>query len=448
MELYLHNTLTKERELFEPKDPNRVTFYTCGVTVYDSCHLGHARAYVVFDTIRRSLEHAGYGVHYIQNFTDIDDKIINRANEKGISVDALTEQYIGEYFEDMDKLNIKRADQYPKATEYIDSIIKVISGLIEKGHAYEVDGDVYFEVATYADYGKLSKKVLDDLEAGNRVDVDTRKRHAFDFALWKKAKSGEPDWDSPWSKGRPGWHIECSAMVLDVLGQSIDIHAGGEDLVFPHHENEIAQSECYSGCQPFAKYWLHNGFLTINDEKMSKSEGNFFTLRETLEKIDGDSLRFYLLRVHYRTHLNFTFDGLEESKVSLEKLKECISNNPEFMADDQFAPFENRFKLAVANDFNFAEAIGVCFELRSECNRLGSGGPQLLDLLQQLGVLLNFDPFAVEDLDSIIQDLVDQRQEARANRDFAKADEIRDTLLNDHGIVLEDTPVGVRWKRS
>lgn len=451
MSITLFNTLSKKKEDFSTHTPGKVTFYTCGVTVYDLCHVGHARAYVVFDSIRRTLEYFGYDVTYIQNFTDIDDKIIKRAAEKGVSFDQLTAQYIDSYFEDMDRLHIQRATSYPRATDYIGSIIKVISGLIENGHAYEQNGDVYFEVSTFADYGQLSKKVLDELDAGNRVDVNEQKKSPFDFVLWKTAKPGEPSWDSPWGAGRPGWHIECSAMAMDTLGNSIDIHAGGEDLIFPHHENEIAQSECYSGCKPFAKYWLHNGFVTINDAKMSKSADNFFTLRDILNRYDGDVIRFYLLRVHYRTHLNFSFEGLDESKAALEKIKDCIRRQYDeavFSKSSKVsAPFFTRFDHAVSNDFNFAEAIGVIFELSREVNRVGEGAADILTLCRRLGILLDFDPSATVSLDDVIQSLVDERQVARASKNFARADEIRDQLLHDHQIVLEDTPDGVRWKR-
>ncbi|NBV42779.1 cysteine--tRNA ligase, partial [bacterium] len=301
MDIWIYDTLEAKKKKFEPLNGSVVTFYACGVTVYDYCHIGHARVYVTTDCIRRVLAYAGYSVRYIQNFTDIDDKIINRANEAGVTVDQLTARYIDAYFEDMDRLGIQRADAYPRATEYVKQMLDLIQRLLDAGNAYQIpSGDVVFSVGTFSNYGKLSKKKLDDLEAGARVDIDSEKRHPGDFVLWKSAKPGEPAWDSPWGKGRPGWHIECSAMAMDELGPTIDIHAGGEDLVFPHHENEICQSECVTG-KPFVRYWVHNGFVTIRDEKMSKSLGNFKTLRDVLAEYDGDVVRFFLLKVHYRS---------------------------------------------------------------------------------------------------------------------------------------------------
>ncbi|MCP4050535.1 MAG: cysteine--tRNA ligase [bacterium] len=447
----IHNTLTNKKEEFVPVINGQVSFYVCGVTVYDYCHIGHARAYVVFDYIRRYLEYQGYKVRYTQNFTDIDDKIIARANERGVSIQELTREYISAYFEDMDKLYIKRADSYPKATEYINEMQDIIKSLIKNNYAYIIDEEVFFSVEKSSDYGKLSKKVLDDLVAGSRVEVSDKKRNPFDFILWKKAKAGEPGWDSPWGNGRPGWHIECSAMVNKELGDTIDIHAGGEDLVFPHHENEIAQSESYTG-KPFANYWIHNGFVNIRNEKMAKSKKNFFTIRKVLEKYNGETIRFFLMRVHYRTPLNFSFEGIDESAQALERLYNTIKlhKNVKQNSDntsEELKVFNDKFVKAMDDDFNSAEATGVLFELNKYINKTGYG----VDLLLKLGKILGL--FNIEqDSDAVlteeIQSLLDERMIAKKERNYEKADLIRERLFNEHSIIIEDTIEGVRWKRK
>jgi cysteinyl-tRNA synthetase len=446
--LRVYNTLTKKKELFSPQRDNEVSFYVCGVTVYDVCHIGHARAYVVFDTMRRYLEEVGYDVKYVQNFTDIDDKIIVRAEEQGLNYKEIADKYTASYFEDMDRLHIKRATVYPRATHFIKEMIVIIEGLIEKGHAYESDGEVCFSVETFDAYGALSKKVLEDLASGIRVNVSQNKRNPLDFVLWKRAKEGEPSWDSPWGKGRPGWHIECSAMSLSELSETIDIHGGGEDLVFPHHENEIAQSECFTG-KPFVKYWLHNGFVTIKNEKMSKSKQNFYSLRDVLSEFSGDVIRFYLLKVHYRSPLHFSFEGLKESAQALSRLTNTVTThlgNDTGSNNSELKSLESRFFKSLDDDFNFAEAIGVLFDLSKWVNTHKDGVDTLLRLGRVLG-LFNTLKTDEEPLDEKIDKLVSIRNEARNSRDFKKADEIRDVLKNEYGIVLEDTKEGVKWKK-
>ena len=450
MSIKLYNTLSQKKEVFTPIKENEVSFYVCGVTVYDYCHIGHARAYVAFDGIRRYLEHKGYKVNYIQNFTDIDDKIINRSNEINCDFNELTEKFIAAYFNDMDQLNIKRATQYPKATEHIDEIIKMIKVLIDKNHAYEIEGDIYFAVDTYKDYGKLSKKVLEDLVSGIRVDISDKKKNPLDFALWKKAKENEPSWDSPWGKGRPGWHIECSAMSTTCLADTIDIHGGGADLIFPHHENEICQSECATNKQ-FAKYWIHNGFVNIKNEKMSKSKKNFLTVNDILNSYNGEVLRFYLQKMHYRQPLNFSFEGLDEAKQALGKLHNTIKNplNKNEIQQVNEAPFQelkNKFLAAMDDDFNTAEAIGVLFELNKLVNITHSG----TFVLEECGKILGLF-FELEQQESISQEiemLIEKRNDAKKNKDYSLADEIRTTLLNEHNIILEDTAQGVNWKKK
>lgn len=452
-ELRLYNTMTHKKEAFHPLSEKEVLFYVCGVTVYDLCHIGHARAYVVFDILRRYLTYSGYTVRYIQNFTDIDDKILKRAAELGLDYSALAQQFIDAYFEDMDRLAIARADLYPRATQYIKPMLHIIQGLIDKGAAYVVSGDVFFSVETFAPYGKLSKKILEDLEAGIRVEVNSAKRKPLDFVLWKSAKPGEPSWDSPWGLGRPGWHIECSAMAMTELGETIDIHGGGEDLVFPHHENEIAQSESFCG-KPFARYWIHNGFVTIKNEKMSKSLKNFYTIREILEQFDGEDLRFFLARVHYRTPLNFSFEGLKESQQALARLYQClrehgVTEKPAASPELQqtLVDLKERFLHAMDDDVNSAEAIGVLFDLNRFVNSHGVGGNVLFELGRVLGLFQR--PIQQEEiLSPEAEALFAARKQARLARDFKKSDELRDELLNQHGIIVEDTPQGVRWKRA
>jgi cysteinyl-tRNA synthetase len=451
MSLQVYNTLSKQKELFKSINKKQVNFYVCGVTVYDFCHIGHARAYVVFDTIRRYLEYSGYKVNYIQNFTDIDDKIIMRANELGIDYKVLTKNNIDAYFEDMGKLNIIKATKYPLATEYISQMQKMVESLIAKGYAYVDDGDVWFSVDKFNDYGKLSKKVISELQAGQRVEVNEKKKNPFDFVLWKKAKIGEPSWDSPWGFGRPGWHLECSVMALTELGDTIDIHGGGEDLIFPHHENEIAQSESYTG-KKFVNYWLHNGFVNINEEKMSKSKKNFFTIREILKKYDGEVLRFFLQKAHYRMPLNFTFAGLEEAKTALDKLHNTLKNVPENeeklkeeKIKDEFDRLEKKFFEGMDDDFNFTQSIGVLFEINKQVNIEKCGSSILRRLGNVLGLMQNKEE-QKEVLSADIEELISKRTEAKKNKNFALADEIRQNLAN-IGIIIEDTPNGIRWKK-
>jgi cysteinyl-tRNA synthetase len=452
MTIYIYNSLTKKKEEFVPINKQAVTFYVCGVTVYDYCHIGHARAYVAFDTIRRYLEYVGYKVNYIQNFTDIDDKIIKRANAVNLSFDQVSNKYITAYFEDMELLNIKKARLYPKATNYIEQMIQIIIKLIDKKHAYVLNGDVYFSVESFREYGKLSHKNLTDLLTGVRIALDENKRSPLDFALWKAAKPNEPFWESPWGQGRPGWHIECSAMILKELGDSIDIHAGGEDLVFPHHENEIAQSECYTN-KPFVKYWLHNGFVVINNEKMSKSKNNFFTIRDILKKFEGETIRFFLLKLHYRAPLNFSFEGLEEAQHALQRFyntfRHCPVNRKEKLTTtvkNDLNNYKNRFFEAMNNDFNYAQAIGVLFELNKYINLNSIGSFVLFDLGQVLGLFKSLldEP---QTLNSQIETLVAKRSAAKLRKDYVEADKIRDQLLNEYQIVLEDTVAGVKWRK-
>lgn len=444
-DIFLFNSLTRSKERFVPIVPGKISMYVCGVTVYDFSHLGHARAYVAFDCIRRYLEHVGYQVTFIQNFTDIDDKIIKRSQENGETCDALTTRFIEAYFADMKALNVMSATHYPKATAYVAHMIRLIQGLIEKGAAYVTEsGDVCFSVDSFPSYGKLSKKVLDDLEAGNRVDVNQTKHNPLDFVLWKPAKPGEPVWDSPWGPGRPGWHIECSAMAIEQLGPSIDIHAGGEDLIFPHHENEIAQSECFTG-QPFANYWLHNGFVTIKNEKMSKSLKNFFTIRDILKDWEGEVVRFFLLKMHYRSSLQFSNEGLEEAKQALSRLRTTLKSGVSFEVSDayqaQFSELSERFHLAMADDFNFAEAVGVLFEINRLVNISKSG----ISVLKELGQLLGLFYSGLEKdvVTSDVQALINARTEAKKAKDFALADAIRKQLLDEFQIELKDTAQGV-----
>jgi len=443
--VYIYNTLEKQKSLFKSLVPGKVSMYVCGVTVYDYCHMGHARAYVVFDTIRRILSNEGYEVNYVQNFTDIDDKIIKRANEEGRTPESLTKSYIDAYFEDMEQLNIQPANTYPKATHYIGEMIRIVKDLIEKGVAYEVNGDVCFSIASYKDYGKLSKKVLDDLEAGARVDIDSSKENPLDFVLWKKAKPGEPSWKSPWGEGRPGWHLECSAMAIKELGPTIDIHGGGEDLIFPHHENEIAQSECHTG-KHFSNYWIHNGFVTINEEKMSKSLGNFFTLREVLKRFSGEVVRFFLLKVHYRSTINFSFDGLEEAKVAYSRLKNTINNVPDAPIPSElqsdFDAIEHQFLTALRDDFNTAEAIGYLFDLNKLVNTHQVGS----SVLKRLGMLIGL--FYQEDhleLPDEVLKLVEERTAAKQSKDFERADAIRQEIEDSFNIRIRDTREGLQW---
>lgn len=483
MEIY--NTLTRRKENFQPREPGRVCMYVCGPTTYNYIHLGNARPLVFFDTVRRYLIHKGYEVLFVQNFTDVDDKIINRAQEEGDDPLALARRYIGEYFKDADALNVRRADRHPLVSEHIPDIIKMVDELVKKGAAYVVDGNVYFEVRKFAGYGKLSGRTLEDMQAGARVEVDPRKRDPLDFALWKAAKPGEPCWDSPWGPGRPGWHIECSAMSLKYLGTNFDIHGGGDDLIFPHHENEIAQSEAATG-QPFVRYWMHNGFITVNEEKMSKSLGNFFLVRDILAKFPPELVRFFLLSTHYRSPLDFDGEkmaaagrGLERIKTSLrllyEALERPVSEGVQAVCSrDPFDEIRASFEAAMDDDFNTALAIGAVFDLAREANTaVQRTGPAVsgqdrqilqyaLDLFNEFNEVLGIfkvdgasgrlliDGAAGDDsglVEGLINLILEVRQEARKRKDWSTADRIRDGL-KELGILLEDTPQGVRWKKQ
>lgn len=463
----VYNTLTKQKEEFVPVEPGKVKMYVCGPTVYNYIHIGNARPMIVFDTVRRYFEYKGYDVNYVSNFTDVDDKIIKRANEEGVTSKEISERFIEEVKKDMKSLNVKPATTHPKATEEIDGMVRMIADLIEKGYAYEKNGTVYFRTRAFEGYGKLSKKNLDDLRAGIRIAVAEEKEDPMDFVLWKPKKEGEPSWPSPWSDGRPGWHIECSEMAKKYLGEQIDIHAGGEDLVFPHHENEIAQSEAANG-KEYVKYWMHNAFLNIDNKKMSKSEGNFFTVREIGEKFDLEVLRFFMLSVHYRSPLNFSRELMEAAKTSLDRIKTAVANL-QFLSDNaKDAPMtekekevvasaealEVKFQNAMEDDFNTADAISAIFELVKVSNSNTSGDSSkefILTLLKKITVLcdiLGMETKKEEELlDDEIQRLIDERQAAKKSRDFAKADAIRNELL-EQGIILEDTREGVRWKRA
>lgn len=466
----IYNTLSKQKEEFKPIEEGKVSMYVCGPTVYNYIHIGNARPMIVFDTFRRYLEYKGFDVNYVSNFTDVDDKIIKKAMEEGVEADEIAKRYIAECKKDMEALNVKPATTHPLATQEIPGMIEMIQTLIDKGHAYRAeDGTVYFRTRSFEKYGKLSHKNIDDLEGGHR-DIKVTgdyKEDPLDFVLWKPKKDGEPYWESPWSDGRPGWHIECSVMSKKYLGDEIDIHAGGEDLIFPHHENEIAQSEAANG-KPFAKYWMHNGFLNIDNKKMSKSLGNFFTVREIGEKYDLQVLRFFMLSAHYRSPLNFSADlmeaaknGLERILTSAEKLRDLSARAKEGTMSDgekeQFAKseeFVQKFEAAMEDDANTADAVSAVFELVKFINTNAGGEntkeyidalyERLFSLCDVLGIILEKEE---EILDSDIEALIEERQAARKEKNFARADEIRDMLL-EKGIVLEDTREGVKWKRA
>ena len=487
MTLTLYNTLTRRKEPFETLEPGKVKMYCCGVTVYDYCHLGHARAYIVWDTVRRYLLWRGYDVRYVQNFTDIDDKILNRARETNSTMEAVAERFIAEYFTDMDRLNILRADEYPRATHSLDGIKRLIHELEHKGYAYPSSGDVYYTVRQFPEYGKLSGKRLDDLQAGASGRVDTqdteaaKKQDLFDFALWKAAKPGEPAWESPWGKGRPGWHIECSAMVRDRLGDTIDIHCGGEDLQFPHHENEIAQSEAATG-KPLASYWMHNGFINVDGEKMAKSVGNFTTISQFLDAPNGlgaMALRLFVLQAHYRKPIDFTPDAIASAKNSWETLKEGLLFGYEYgnklgwlLEDEENSSIQNaytnRFQEAMDDDINTPGGLAVLFELakelRREANILVHQGKTetssqelekqwriLVNLAAVLGLKVEPEAETIEEAgglsDGEIEALIQQRQDARKAKNFAESDRIRNELQA-QGIALIDTPQGTRWHRN
>ncbi|MCK9479343.1 MAG: cysteine--tRNA ligase [Firmicutes bacterium] len=460
----LYNTLTGKKEKFVPLTEGKVKMYSCGPTVYNYIHIGNARPFIVFDTLRRYFEYCGYSVTFVQNFTDIDDKMIARANEEGITVSQLAERFITEYYADADALGIKRASEHPKATENIDAIIDTVEKLVKDGYAYNVDGDVYFSTKSFDDYGKLSNQPLDELEAGVRIDISEKKHDVMDFALWKKQKPGEPAWDSPWGKGRPGWHIECSAMANKYLGATIDIHSGGQDLIFPHHENEIAQSECANG-KKFANYWLHNGYININNRKMSKSLGNFFTVREVLGEFSAEVVRFFMLSAHYRSPVNFSKELMEQASAGLERLYNC-KDNIEFLkqsaksgkADKQIEEMLSLHKKAfiesMNDDINTAAAISSLFDIAREANGSVTENDTLetlclihdtiTELGEVLGILQNERDKSLSDE---IEKMINKRQQARKEKNFALADEIRDKLKG-QGIILEDTPAGVKWRKE
>ena len=461
----IFNTLTRQKEAFKPMDPQEVKIYACGPTVYNFIHIGNARPLCVFDVLRRYLEYRGYGVKFVQNFTDIDDKIIKRANEEGKTYQEISETYIKEFWTDAKGLNVREASVHPRATENIDEIIDIIRTLEEKGYAYAVNGDVYFRTRKDQGYGKLSHQPIEDLESGARIAVGEQKEDPLDFALWKAAKPGEPYWESPWGQGRPGWHIECSAMNRRYLGPTIDLHCGGQDLIFPHHENEIAQSECCNG-KLFAKYWMHNGFLNIDNRKMSKSLGNFRTVREISQQYDLQVLRFFMLNAHYRSPLNFSAELMEAAKNSLERIQEGAARLNDRKASNTEAAsqaekklledaeiYRQKFEAAMDDDFNTADALAAVFELVKFANTntdeksSGEFAGSLLDMLVKLCDVLGLIVLKKEEaLDSDIEALIQERQDARKARDFARADEIRDQLL-EMGIELKDTREGVKWKR-
>ena len=462
----VYNTLTRTKEEFVPLEEGKVKMYVCGPTVYNYIHIGNARPFIIFDTLRRYLEYRGYDVTYVQNFTDVDDKIINRSHEEGISPEEVAAKYIKEYFVDCDGLGIKRATVHPQVTDNIQQIIEFIKELEDKGYAYAVNGDVYFDTNKFEGYGKLSGQKQEDLEAGARIEVNDQKRHPMDFVLWKAKKEGEPGWDSPWGEGRPGWHIECSVMSKRYLGETIDIHAGGQDLTFPHHENEIAQSEARSG-KTFSKYWMHNGYININDEKMSKSKGNFFTVRDISKLYDLEIVRFFMLSAHYRNPVNFSDEMLNQAKAGLErlyntkeKLEFTLSNLVESPLTEkevelvkELDDFRQKFIDAMDDDVNTADAVSVIFELAKLINSNVDENSSLefakkcLDELNELTGVLNIVNKKKDTvLDKDIEELIQKRTDAKKNKEFQLADDIRQQLL-DMGIVLEDTRQGVKWKR-
>ncbi len=464
----LYNSMTRRKEEFVPIEEGKVRMYSCGPTVYNYFHIGNARPFIMFDVLRRYFEYRGYKVTFVQNFTDIDDKVIKKANEENTTYDVIAERYIKEYYTDAQGLGIHKASVHPRATENIGEIIDIVDTLVKKGHAYEVNGDVYFRARSFKDYGKLSHQPIDELESGARIAVGEQKEDPIDFALWKAAKPGEPSWDSPWGKGRPGWHIECSAMARKFLGDTIDIHSGGVDLCFPHHENEIAQSECCTG-KPFAHYWLHNAFLNIDNQKMSKSLGNFFTVRDAAKTYGYDAIRFFMLSAHYRSPLNYSQESLMQARAALTRLNAAF-NSIRFLKDngaagdetedekrssDGFGVFRDKFCEAMDDDMNTADAVAAIFEAIREINTLASrpevtrAYAQKADaLLSELCGVLGIGPAEEKkDGDAEIEELIEKRQAARRAKDFKEADRIRD-MLKEQGIILEDTAQGVRWHRA
>ncbi len=460
--LTIYNTLTNRKEIFKPIVPGRVRMYVCGMTVYDYCHIGHARVLVVFDVVYRYLKHLGYDVVYVRNITDIDDKIINRANENGEDFLKLTQRFIDAMHEDTDPLGVLQPDHEPRATDHIDGILQMVEGLIERGFAYQAEnGDVYFEVSKFDNYGDLSGKKLEELRSGERVDIDEDKRDPADFVLWKSAKPGEPSWPSAYGDGRPGWHIECSAMSTQMLGNHFDIHGGGQDLQFPHHENELAQSECCTG-ETFVNYWMHNGFVRVNEEKMSKSLGNFFTLRDVMQEYKAEEIRYFMLSSHYRSQLNYSEDQLNNARSALQRLYAALldAKKAEVPKDTEY---QQRFERALNDDFNTANALAVLFDLVRDINRAKTdeldSAESLSSLLKYLGNiigLLESDPefFLKSQVspagglpDTEVDMLIDRRLQARNNKEWVEADRIRDQLA-DAGIAIEDGSSGTRWRRS
>lgn len=463
----LYNSMTRKKEEFVPIEPGKVKMYSCGPTVYNFFHIGNARPFIIFDTLRRYLEYRGYEVTFVQNFTDIDDKVINKANAEGVTYDVIADRYIKEYFTDAQGLGIRPASIHPRATETMDAIIDIVKRLVDNGHAYAAsNGDVYFRTKSFPEYGKLSHQPLDELQAGARISVGELKEDPMDFAVWKAAKPGEPSWESPWGRGRPGWHIECSAMVNKYLGKTIDIHSGGKDLIFPHHENEIAQSECANGCT-FANYWLHNGFLTIDNEKMSKSKGNFFMVREAAQAYGYETIRMFMLSAQYRTPLNYSEESLMMTKNSLARLY-TAAENLQFLLDHQTGDtmteaeqakaasldkYREKFIEAMDDDLNTADALAAIFELVREINTevkdpncthafVQSCFDHMMELCGVLGLV---DHLEKKTIDSEIEDLIAQRTAAKKAKNFAEADRIRDYLLNEKGIVIKDTRQGTQW---
>ncbi len=468
----LYNTLTRQKEDFIPLEEKKVKMYVCGPTVYDFIHIGNARPYVVFDTIRRYFEYRGYNVTYVQNFTDVDDKIISKANSEGVDASVIANRYIEEALRDAKALNVKNPTYAPRVTEEIKEIIEMIQTLIEQKNAYEIDGTVFFDTSSFEEYGKLSGKKLDELEIGSRIKLDESKKNDTDFVLWKPKKEGEISWKSPWGEGRPGWHIECSVMAKKYLGEEIDIHAGGEDLVFPHHENEIAQSECCNH-KPFAKYWLHNGFINIDNEKMSKSKGNFFTVRDIAKEMPYDVIRFFILCGHYRAPINFSREAMEASKKSLDRIKNCVKNlnhlinnaTIENMLDEEKSldvfknidNYKSSFENEMDNDFNTSNAITCIFEIVRLINSVANDKcskeflqkllNEILSLCNVLGILYETGEESQNVDEKEIEDLIAKRQEAKKNKDYKLADEIRDSL-KEKGIILRDTSAGVVWSKE
>ena len=466
--LFLFNTITRKKEEFHSIEPKKVKMYSCGPTVYNYFHIGNARPFIIFDTLRRYLEYKGYEVTFVQNFTDVDDKMINKANELGITVKELADQYIAEYFVDAKGLGIREATVHPRATENMDAIIALVQSLIDKGYAYNVDGDVYYSTKKFAQYGKLSHQPLEDLESGARIDVNEDKQDPMDFALWKKQKPGEPAWESPWGMGRPGWHIECSAMANTYLGKTIDIHSGGQDLIFPHHENEIAQSEAANCCQ-FANYWLHNGYINVDNRKMSKSLGNFFTVRDVAKEFDYEVIRFFMLSAHYRSPINFSKELMESAKSGLERIQNCLDSMEFFLqsapdraasaAEDmllkEIESYREKFISAMDDDLNTADAISVIFELVSFANKNITANSKtaasvirtVIDTIHELGGVLGLlEKKKDSGVPAEVQELLEKRAKARSDKDWQASDTMRDKL-KEMGYLVKDTPQGQQLTR-